>query len=614
MSLSTLIKAAALSVCLLSANTSLAQARDLTPKERTVCASLKTCLDIVGRHDASEFDYDVLETEFRRFGTDGKRALFSILESDKGQADIARLISNFGPLTAQDRQRIQSKWAKGKAEIYLPLLLDGHPMSRDLLLQSLGHPTADVREQVRLALIQLPQNVQRAPVPNALQLPLLSALVNDPIAEAAPYLARINPTGKETQFAELMRSGNRDIVAAAYSALYRNNPAKAFNTLLAEMENFETAAQARAVGQMLATRHKSRQDGFYLRFARDMSGDPKLSAHARASGLHGLITIAGGPFPKLTPARAEALSVLVKGQPQVVQDQYLSYLTAAGADEALEFIWSVSQSERWGNRERIANFYTRRRSYDKVISDLLRSDDIRTFSAGLMRARPAHDPIIRNQINHPIKAISLAARKKLKLPSVRASLPKCPIRPFDLSDMRAQMPFFDGGWMVAGDGARVSLSRSHLTTAHPTSTGWLAGYDLKKTGAKSVHAGGSLLHYDNKSGDFQTVGDFVGPLAILPGQPLRLGQTTKQFWVMDKSDETTASVSAYTLDLTGRLPRISHVGVLPKMATAFSVTPNGDLLITFEGSEQAPIRLTKGGQFSFACGPTPPLNPTRAPR
>jgi len=83
---------------------------------------------------------------------------------------------------------------------------------------------------------------------------------------------------------------------------------------------------------------------------------------------------------------------------------------------------------------------------------------------------------------------------------------------------------------------------------------------------------------------------------------------------MDKSDETTASVSAYTLDLTGRLPRISHVGVLPKMATAFSVTPNGDLLITFEGSEQAPIRLTKGGQFSFACGPTPPLNPTRAPR
>jgi len=166
------------------------------------------------------------------------------LESDKGQADIARLISNFGPLTAQDRQRIQSKWAKGKAEIYLPLLLDGHPMSRDLLLQSLGHPTADVREQVRLALIQLPQNVQRAPVPNALQLPLLSALVNDPIAEAAPYLARINPTGKETQFAELMRSGNRDIVAAAYSALYRNNPAKAFNTLLSEMDNLVCPSQS----------------------------------------------------------------------------------------------------------------------------------------------------------------------------------------------------------------------------------------------------------------------------------------------------------------------------------------------------------------------------------
>jgi len=614
-SLSTFIKAAALSVCLFGVNIPAAQARDLTPEERSVCASLKTCLDIVQRHDASEFDYDVLEAEFRRFGPTGKKALFSLLDSDNGQADIARLISNLGSLTAQDRQRIQAKWSQDKAETYLPLLLDGHLMSRDLLLRSLGHPNANVRERVRLALLKLPPNVARAPLAQSLREPVLSALLMDPNPSAAPYLALLSPKGHEKQFAALLRSGDSDIVGAAYSALYRNNPAQAFKTLLAEMENFETSAQSRAVGHMLAARHKSRADGFYLKFAQDMSGDQKLSTSARASGMHGLIAIAGGPFPELTPARADALSFLVKGQPHIVQDQYFPYLTAAGADTALEFIWFVARTEKWINRDRIAYYYARRRSYDKVITDLIQSDDIRTFSAGIMRAnKPAHEPLIRARIDHPVKAIAVAARKKLKLTATKTPNQTCPIRVFDLEDMRAQMPFFDDGWMVADDRARVSLSRSNLTTAHPTSTGWLAGYDLKKPGSRSVPSGGSILHYDNKSGDFETVGNFAGPLAILPGRPLKLGQTTKQFWVMDSTGGSAADISAYTLDLTGRLPRRTHVAVLPNMAKDFSVLPNGDLLIAFKGKEQMPIRLSKGGQMSLACGAPRSSSSPRAPR
>jgi len=38
-----------------------AQPYELTAKERQVCASLKTCLDIIRRHDASEFDYAVID-------------------------------------------------------------------------------------------------------------------------------------------------------------------------------------------------------------------------------------------------------------------------------------------------------------------------------------------------------------------------------------------------------------------------------------------------------------------------------------------------------------------------------------------------------------------------
>ena len=76
------------------------QAADLTAKERSICPTLKVCVDIIGRHTASEFDYNVLESQFRRYGPKGRDALFDILESDVGNSDVARMISVIGPLSA----------------------------------------------------------------------------------------------------------------------------------------------------------------------------------------------------------------------------------------------------------------------------------------------------------------------------------------------------------------------------------------------------------------------------------------------------------------------------------------------------------------------------------
>ena len=611
MLLSNLIKATALSFCFFSFGVHNVQARELTSRERPVCESLRACIDIVRRHDASEFDYAVLETQFRRFGPEGKNALFTLLESDSGQADIARLISSIEPLTAQDRLRVQSKWSEGKTQSYLPLLLDGHSASRDLLLKSLGHPDASVREQVRMGLIKLPKSVERAPISKALQAPLLTALQKDPIAEAAPYLARMNAAGFEPQFVALLGSGNSSVVTAAYSALYRNNPAQAFNALLAEMKRMDTPAQSRAVGQMLAMRHRTRSDGFYLKFSRDMSGDAKLSVPARASGLHSVLMVADGAFPDLTPERAEAFSFLVKGQPFTVHDQYLPYLKAVEADAAMTRIWEIAQAEKWINRDRISAFYTDHSSYEEIIGDLIQTDDIRSFSAGLASSKPVHARYIRAQVDHPVKAISVAARKKLNLPTRSNSQQKCLIQVFDLEDVQAQMPFFESGWTIANNNARVVVSRLQLTTAHPSSTGWLAGYDLSKAGSKPTHSGGAILQYDNKTGAFEEITGFSGPLAILPGRPLKLGQTTQQFWIVDARG---GDVSAYTLDLTGAMPRIKHIGALPKTAQGYAVTPTGDLVILFSGHEQQPIRLSKLGQMSLVCPTSLHSNAPRAPQ
>ena len=599
---------------MLAASTSALHARPLTPAEQPVCKSLKVCLDIVRRHDGSEFDYAALEAEFRRFGPSGKAALFGLLESDAGQADIARLISKLESLTADDRRRIQEKWSKEKAEAYLPLLLDTHPISRDLILQSLDHPKAQVRETARLALIRFPQTAKTAPLPSPIRSALISALRKDPIAETAPYLARVSPIGIERQLAEFLRSGKGWLVTSAYSALYRKNPAEAFNALLTEMERMVTPAQSKAVGHMLAIRHRSRGDGFYLKFASDMSGDPKLSVAARASGLHAVLQIAEGPFPPLTPERTEALSFLVKAQPFITQDQYLPYLKKVRADAAMSLIWNVAATEKWINRDRVAGFFDDHKLAPKIIANLIQSKDSRTFRAGLERAEPLHNSLIRRQTHNPVTEIARAARKKLGIPNLNNLGKKCKFKKFDLEDIRNQMPFFDSGWIVANNGARMSLTRAHLTTAHPSRSGWLAGYDLTKSNRRPANSGGSLLHYDNKSGGFKVVGDFSKPIAVLPSRPLKIGQTTDQLWVIDQWAGEAADVSAYLLDLGDGTAKITHIGALPKTAHKFSISPGGDLLISFADKDQGEIWLTQSGQISAACGRAQPATASRAPK
>ena len=603
-----------LSVSLLGLCASALQARDLTPREQSVCRSLKTCMDIASRHTASEFDYGVLELEFKRFGPRGRQALFSLLKSEDGHADVAKLIAKLSLLTPAERQAVTQSWIPERAPAYLPLLLDGHPMSRDLLLQSLGDSNAETREQARIALIRLPKAAQRAPLSPQVRPILLSALQKDPIGQAAPYLKQLNAKGHERDFIALLGSGDKDIVTAAYSSLYRNSPSQAFNGLLLEMGRIETAAQARAIGDMLALRHKSRADGFYQNFAREMSGDPKLSVLARASGLHAVLTIADGPFPDLTPVRLEALSALVEGHPVIVQDQYLAYLQKAKAQASLSHIWKVAQSENWINRDRIAEFYSGHPGSDGIIADLIRSNDIRTFSAGLSEAKPSHRKLIQDQIDHPVRPIALAARNHLKLQPSPTRNQTCPIDLFDLEDMRTQMPFFESGWMVSAFNARVSLQRNYLTSAHPTATGWLAGYDLSSPKARSIHSGGTLLHYENKSGEFETIGGFSAPLAILPGRFLKLGETTKSFWIVDLWGPDARDVSAYRLDLSGDAPLINHIGALPNSARSFAVNPNGELIIVFDDKNQMPIKLSKTGDMSLYCSGRPSGIAPRAPR
>ena len=607
------IRTLVLSLALTGLGTTASQAANLTPDERQVCSTLRICVDIIRRHDASEFDYAVLETEFQRFGPVGRRALIDVLHSKAGNADIAKMIFKSAPLSSSERANLKNKWSLDRAEIYLPFLLDGHPLSRDFLLLSLGSDNPAVRERVRRALLDLPKTVERQPVPQTLLRPLLSALTQDPIAEAAPYLSRLNAEGSVDEFASLLGSGEVDLVFAAYEALYRKDRSTAFGSLLAEMDRVKTSDQSQAIGDMLLRRHANRPDGFYLKFANDMSGDQARSVPARASGLHAVLISNPDVMPEFTFARAEALRFLVKGQPFVVQDKYLSVLKRMKAEQELNLIWKIASEEKWINRDRIAEAFNGLKSQDRIIGELIRADDFRTFAAGVTQAKPLHTALLRGKINHPIKAIQDLARKTIRLPPNPRNAAPCIISKFDAKDWLNQMPFFDSAWLKADNNSRVVLDRKYLTSAHPSQTGWLAGYHLQKRGAASAQTGAALLHFDNKTGEFGRVGDFSGPIAILPDRLLKLGQSTNRFWVIDQWRGGSTDISAYSVDLSSGFPTIKHLGAIPNSARDFSVAPNGDLLMNFKGGTQAPIRMSPRGDISLACRSLQPVTAAPAP-
>ena len=297
----------------------------------------------------------------------------------------------------------------------------------------------------------------------------------------------------------------------------------------------------------------------------------------------------------------------------MTQNKYLPHLTRLKAEPELSLIWKIASEEKWVNRDKIAAAFAGLQSQDRVIADLIRADDFRSFSAGAMQAKPNQAALLRSKINHPVKDIRDLARKKLKLPAAKADTSKCIISKFDAKDKMDQMPFFELAWMTADNKARVALERKYLTAAYPGKTGWLAGYNLQKPGVKSLHTGADLVYFDSKTGDFVRVGNFSGPLAILPDRLLKPGERTNRFWVIDQWGGDSADISVYSLELTADAPRIRHLGMVPKSARDFAVSPNGDLLMQFEDKGQTPIRMSPRGEITLACRPLQSVTATPAP-
>ena len=580
-----------------------AQAAPLTEAEQRACQNLRHCVSIIERHGPDDFDYDVLGAEFKHFGLEGRAALFHTLKGKNGSSDIAEILVGLGPTYPIERTQIQKIWSLENADRFLPLFEGGHKDDELFIIRTLGHADASIRERARKAFIAFPRQDKTYQISETYQAEILSAVTRDPMAVMAPVISTFSGVGNEAALEGLLLSGDLSIVEAGYGVLYRHNQEKAFNALLDAMKAARTGEQIRALGDMLVRRHKNREDGFYAKFATDISKDRAFPPQARAVGLHVMLRVAAenkSELAEFDPAQIEGFRHLLDNG-FTAQDLYASVLPISG----LKILWDTAQSERWINRDRLAQYYLDTPLKSLVVRHMILADDARTVRTGLGLAGEGEFlSDIQKQTTHPVTMIANLARVHLDQKIINSNS-TCRFANFDVDDITIQMPFFDAAWAKTWHNGRVTLARDNLVAAHPNAFGWLAAYQSESLSADDI---GELIYYENESGAFSRIGDFRAPMAILPNRSLSLGETTNQFWLIDGWGGDSFDVSVYSVYVSKTDRIIRHIGAIPHNVMNFGVSRSGDLLLRFaanpDKTTQPPLRISPKGQISSLCHPT----------
>lgn len=599
-------------------------AGSLTRGEQTVCQSLRMCMDIVTRHDASEFDYAVLTEEFRRFGLKGRAALLDSLNGTKATPDMAILLAETGLPSAEEFEVIDKIWAGPKAALVTPLLQDITLANRNRWVAGLSHPDESVRVFSR-RLYRMDDALMAAPFSAEQISIILKDMSGSPSGLNAALLSKLPAAGHEAEFEALLLKGfNFAVLNAAYEGLYRNNPSKAFQALMAAMRSAETPQQIGNLGGLIAYRHQNRPDGFYGKFAVEFSGDPKAPPQARAVALDAWFKLMEQrpksksvlPFvPEMSPVRLEALNVLLtKGAANIeTYAGVLDEINTPTVHPAIDIIWRYAESHNLASRSSILKAALDTPLEDLALQDALTSSDESLLLVGIKsgQAKPNFALSIQKLEDHPLLTVAVAARlaKRGKyedevafsraVKSAQMNSTRCRVKAFDIQDLVNQMPFFDAAPVNTKDDWVKRVTRKKLNAAHPTKSGWLASY---YQGPRN----GALVYFDNQTGEGKRVGDFRSPFAILPDRPLRLGERTDTFWIVDSAGHMGDRQDLYRLKITGDNFDVRRVVELPDDPRAVSLANNGDILVSFDFDErrdvQPPLQIASDGQMFLACG------------
>lgn len=576
-------------------------AKPLSKSEQQVCRSVRMCMDIVERHTPSEFDYAVLAGEFRRFGIRGIDAVLAMKDASRAQVILSG--DAMWPLPPKAQAELVKRYPQGDAELHAAILMRiDTSAARNAVIAGLDHPEATVRAASRGAAPQLVTRHVDVPLSGHARAQLAKATLDTPTPALVSALATVPNAQTTAVLTRLLGSGDGAVVTSAYTALYAQNPKLAFEALLTHLRNLEGESDANmmALARTLVTRHADRKDGFYMRFANDLSRDAKMSVGGNAVGLAAVILAPAGLPPAdigKSPVQRKALVRLVSQTDPELSRALGAALPRLHADARVDLIqaFEAAPAARIGQVELAA--LARWNGSDALILKSLSHPDYRVqitaIGAAAQRkipqARPVLDSLSRT---HPFVPVRDAARQAMGV-SVTRDRDMCRLPPLaPPAALADQMPFFEG----AGPDQFDLRRRVDLKTAFPTVSGWMTGYQGR--------SGAGLIYYPNALGLSPIVLSETIVTAIHPVSPVAPGRGAAELWVVSQGEVLRVRVR-------DNAPEIISTRRLPAPVQGFSQAGN-DAVLNFvadrAGYVHPALRLTPKGIVRF-CETVPKSSP-----
>ena len=440
--------------------------------ESMVCKSVSHCVDIVERHAPDSFDYQVLNGEFQRFGESGKTALLNMLAS-KDETDMRRaqavLVRGRTLLTPDEQRKVAALWPRGDLETHAKIMKSAlSPLMRARVIETLSHENPKVR--------RLSREIIAATVARKMDFPLrpddfgrlAKGLLDDPTPALVELISNFDAAKTTPVFMRLLKSTDGPTLNAAYQKLHTDNPEAAFKALVATLYNLkdDQAETAFAISHTLRQRHTAREDGFYLKFAKDLTEDPKMSLMGRLAGFDAIMQSETATKLSEPSTYHDVLKNALKNH-DVLPSGYLQNMPRQA--EGQSDIWLSAYWEHFRGKtgEQKLDFIHLVGGFDTsttktiLMSALNDKGDWRIIqAAALPLGRLKHEPAARKLqelSNHPVMAVQIAALTALdgiKSGSMkgRPSFWKntlttqsgyCSATPKDFKDDTKGLPFFD---------------------------------------------------------------------------------------------------------------------------------------------------------------------------
>ena len=599
--------------------------------ESIVCKSVSHCVDIVERHAPDSFDYQVLNGEFQRFGAKGKAALITMLAS-KDETDMRRaqavLARGRTLLTPDEQRKIAALWPRGDLDTHAKIMKSAiSPLMRARMIETLSHQDPKVRT--------ISRDIIAATVARKMNFPLRAedygriakGLIDEPTPALVELISNFEIARTKPVFLRLLKSTDGPTLSAAYEKLYADNQEEAFKALVATLYALKDnqADAAFAISHTLRQRHASREDGFYLNFAKDITLDSEMSLMGRLAGFDAIMQTPNAP--KLSePSKYSSVIRAALRNYDVLPEGYLRNLpkhTGGASDIWLSAYWNYFRPQTGEQKlafTQLAGKFDTAIAKNILLKALEDQNDWRmvqsaALSLGRLKTKQAI-PKLEALSDHPIMAVQIAAltaldgiksgamqgRAKFWQDKLSGQSGYCSAKPKDFKDEAKGLPFFDLvdlDFKVGGD------KRRFVSTIAPTKNGFLVGFDA---GVR----GGDLRYYDNVSGQSlplkAQLSEHTGNIAaIIPVNPPPLGQYARAFWVIAHNKTGADQAKLYRLTEFGSGFKIHYKAELPHRVTAIAPQKNGDVFMSFYKPQakptdvNPPLVLSPTGTIRRAC-------------